>query len=207
MSRTTSHRKALRRNMASSLIQHGAIRTTEAKAKELRPFVEKLITIAREGTLHARRRVIKLLQDREIFSYDETEKDFVPDDKTVVQKLFEEVAPRYVGRPGGYTRIIRLAEKRIGDGGVQVMLQLIDESSEHVEERPGGRRKKRAVKRHAAMANQTETPAEESSEDEIAEEAVAAEVATEVAPAEEAAEEAAPAEDSASAEEKKDDAE
>ena len=203
MSRTTSHRKALRRNMASSLIQYGAIRTTEAKAKELRPFVEKLITIAREGTLHARRRVIQLLQDREIFSYDETEKDFVPDDKTVVQKLFEEVAPRYVDRPGGYTRIIRLAEKRIGDGGVQVMLQLIDESSEHVEERPGGRRKKRAVKRHAAMANQTETPAEESPAEEVAEEAVAAEVAAEVAPAEEAA----PVEDSAPAEEKKDDAE
>jgi len=213
LSRTTSHRKALRRNMASSLIQYGAIRTTEAKAKELRPFVEKLITIAREGTLHARRRVIQLLQDREIFSYDETEKDFVPDDKTVVQKLFEEVAPRYVDRPGGYTRIIRLAEKRIGDGGVQVMLQLIDESSEHVEERPGGRRKKRAVKRHAAMANQTETPAEESPAEEVAEEAVAAEVAAEVAPAEEAevaeeaAEEAAPVEDSAPAEEKKDDAE
>jgi len=203
LSRTTSHRKALRRNMASSLIQYGAIRTTEAKAKELRPFVEKLITIAREGTLHARRRVIQLLQDREIFSYDETEKDFVPDDKTVVQKLFEEVAPRYVDRPGGYTRIIRLAEKRIGDGGVQVMLQLIDESSEHVEERPGGRRKKRAVKRHAAMANQTETPAEESPAEEVAEEAVAAEVAAEVAPAEEAA----PVEDSAPAEEKKDDAE
>lgn len=171
LSRNTSHRKALRRNMASSLIQHGAIRTTEAKAKELRPFVEKLITIAREGTLHARRRVIKILQDREIFSYDEAEKDFVAENKTVVQKLFDEVAPRYVDRPGGYTRIIRLADRRIGDGGVQVILQLIDDASEMVEERVGGRRKKRAEKRRVAADQiqgekivEEETPDEEAAE-------------------------------------------
>lgn len=193
LSRNTSHRKALRRNMASSLIQYGAIRTTEAKAKELRPFIEKIITIAREGTLHARRRIIKILQDRDIYSYDESEKDFVPEDKTVVEKLFDEVAPRYVDRPGGYTRIIRLADRRIGDGGVQVILQLIDDASEMVEQRVGGKRKKRAEKRHAA-ADQTQTqeaPAEEVTEETPAGEAVAAdETAEEVqetqAPAEEA---------------------
>ena len=151
LSRTTSHRKALRRNMAASLFQHGAIRTTEAKAKELRPFVERLITIARQGTLHARRRVIQLMQDRKIYSYDESEKDFVPDDKTVVQKLFEEVAPRYVDRPGGYTRIIRLSDRRIGDAGVQVLLQLVDDSEETSGGKTSGRREKQAGKRHAAV--------------------------------------------------------
>ncbi len=176
----------MRRNMASSLIQHGAIRTTEAKAKELRPFIEKLITVAREGTLHARRRVIKILQDRDMYSYDATESDYVQEDKTVVQKLFDEVAPRYVDRPGGYTRIIRVSDRRIGDGGVQVILQLIDESSDMVEERVTGRRKKRAEKRHAAVGK---AQPEAAAVKEDAAEAVTAEDAVEDtdAPAEETA--------------------
>jgi len=161
--------------MAASLIQHGAIRTTEAKAKELRRFVEKLITVARTGTLHARRRVIRLLQDRQMYDYDEIEKDHVAADKTVVQKLFDEVAPRYVDRPGGYTRIIRLSDRRIGDGGTQVLLQLIEESTEAAEQKEGGRRKKRAAKRLAAAEQVEETPAaeevDESAEAETAEEA------------------------------------
>ena len=151
LSRTTSHRKALRRNMAASLFQHGAIRTTEAKAKELRPFVERLITIARQGTLHARRRVIQIMQDREMYSYDESEKDFVSDDKTVVQKLFDEVAPRYIDRPGGYTRIIRLSDRRIGDAGVQVLLQLVDDTTDAAGGKTSGRREKQAGKRHTAV--------------------------------------------------------
>ena len=150
LSRTTSHRRALRRNMAASLIQHGAIRTTEAKAKELRRFVEKLITIAKQGTLHARRRVIQALQDRAMFTYNEAEKDYVPEDKSVVEKLFDEIAPQCADRSGGYTRIIRLADRRIGDGGVQVLLQLITESPQTDEKRTSGRRKKRATKRHQA---------------------------------------------------------
>ena len=124
LSRTSAHRKALRRNMAASLIEHGAIRTTPAKAKEVRPFVEKLITLAKKGTLHARRQVIALLGDRAM-----TDKDN-PDelaDMTVVQKLFNEIAPRYADREGGYTRIIHLPERRIGDSGQQVLLQLIEE--------------------------------------------------------------------------------
>jgi len=122
LSRNSAHRKALRRNMAASLVQHGAIRTTGPKAKELRRFAERLITIAREGTLHARRRVISLLRDRAM-----TDNDGEFLDKTVVQKLFDEIAPKYVDRPGGYTRIIRLAERRIGDAGEQVLLQLVEE--------------------------------------------------------------------------------
>ncbi len=162
LSRTSSHRRAMRRNMAASLIQHGTIRTTEAKAKELRRFVERLITIAKQGTLHARRRVIQLLQDRDIFTYDKAEKDYVRADKSVVEKLFDEVAPHCADREGGYTRIIRLPDRRIGDGGVQVLLQLIDESPQTDEKRTFGRRKKRAAKRHQAAGKiqpKTDEPA------------------------------------------------
>lgn len=153
LSRNTSHRRSLRRNMAASLFQHGAIRTTEAKAKELRRFVEKLITLARTGTLHARRQVIARLRDRDIYTWNDAEKDYTPEDKTVVQKLFDEIAPRYADRPGGYTRIIRLADRRIGDAGVQVILQLIEEGGESGEKSAGGRRKQRAAKRHAAQTS------------------------------------------------------
>lgn len=179
LSRSTSHRRALRRNMAASLFQHGAIRTTEAKAKELRRFVEKLITIARVGTLHARRQVIALLQDRDIYSWDEAEKDYLPEEKTVVQKLFSEIAPRYVDRPGGYTRIIRLAERRIGDAGVQVILQLVEEDSQGNTKAGGSRRRKRAAMRHAAVgqikdATPVQAPVEETPAEAEADEAPAA---------------------------------
>ena len=126
LSRTSAHRKALRRNMAASLIEHGAIRTTPAKAKEVRPFVEKLITLAKKGTLHARRQVIALLGDRAMVDKDNPDE---LSDMTVVQKLFNEVAPRYADREGGYTRIIHLPERRIGDSGQQVLLQLIEEKT------------------------------------------------------------------------------
>lgn len=151
LGRTTSHRKALRRNQAVALLEHGAIRTTEAKAKELRRFVEKLITAAKEGTLHARRRVIaRLGHDRLMF--DENNE---PLDQTVVQKLFDEIALRYQDRPGGYTRIIQLAERRIGDAGKQVILQLVEEMSSsggQGESQGESRRRRRAAKRHEAAA-------------------------------------------------------
>lgn len=126
LSRTTSHRKAMRRNLAASLIEHGAVRTTPAKAKEVRPFVERLITIARTGTLHARRRVIALLGDRGMADAESGELA----DKTVIAKLFDEVAPLYADRPGGYTRIIHLPERRIGDAGKQVLLQLVEQAAD-----------------------------------------------------------------------------
>jgi len=172
LSRTTPHRRALRRNLASSLIQHGAVRTTPAKAKEVRPFVERLITIAREGTLHARRRVIQLLQDRAIYTYEDSAHDYVAEDRTVVQKLFDEVAPRYADRPGGYTRIVHLPERRIGDGGRQVLLQLVEGPAAQASEggaapAQGSRRRRRAARRAEAVAaagevqaDEAETPAE-----------------------------------------------
>jgi large subunit ribosomal protein L17 len=104
LSRSTSHRIAMRRNMAGSLFEHGAIRTTEAKAKELRRFVEKLITIAKKGDLAARRRVVQMLQSRKIGEKDPAESEYrwYRDGRpTVVQKLFDEVAPKYADRDGG----------------------------------------------------------------------------------------------------------
>lgn len=146
--------------MASSLFEHGAVRTTEAKAKEVRRFAEKLITLAKQGTLHARRQVISLLTDRKM---GERLEWGVHDRRPkVIGKLFDEIAPKYADRPGGYTRIIRLAERRIGDAGVQVILQLVEEQDQPDTAAPasgGGRRKKRAAKRHAAAEQAAPTAA------------------------------------------------
>ena len=156
LSRDTEHRKALRRNLAASLFQHGTIRTTVVKAKELRSFIEKIITIARRNTLHARRLVISMLRDRDMYRWDDARKDYVSEDKTVVQKLFGEIGPRYVNRPGGYTRIIHIAERRIGDAGKQVLLQLVEEtkpgaqSGQQVPAR-SSRRRRRAASRAEAV--------------------------------------------------------
>src|SRR5690349_22930583 len=109
LSRDTEHRKALRRNLTQSLFEHGKVRTTLPKAKEVRAFAEKLITEARKGTLLARRRVISQLNDRRLVDEDQ---EFIKNDKgrvlTVVQKLFNDVAPKFTDRQGGYTRIIKL---------------------------------------------------------------------------------------------------
>ncbi len=128
LSRTKEHRLAMRRNLVASLFQHETVSTTMEKAKEVRPFAEKLITLAKTGTLAARRRAISLLGNRDVIAYEEGE----PVRKgTVIGKLFSELGPRYLERPGGYTRIIRLSMNRLGDNGQLVLLQLIgtDESS------------------------------------------------------------------------------
>jgi len=119
LNRTTAHRLALRRNMAASLIEHESIMTTAPKAKAVRPFVDKLITQAKKGTLAARRRVLAQMPDRYLEEADAKS-------PTVVGKLFDTIAPRMASRPGGYTRIIRLPVTRIGDGANVVMLQLSD---------------------------------------------------------------------------------
>ena len=148
LGRSPSHRRAMRRNMAASLLEHGAIRTTVIKAKELRRFVEKLITAAKADTLHARRRVIAELQDRLIEGGDGEQAG-----QTVVQKLFDEIAPRYADRNGGYTRIIRLPDRRIGDAGKQVLLQLVEETSARETAEPGqGSRRRRAAEKRIEAA-------------------------------------------------------
>jgi large subunit ribosomal protein L17 len=149
LSRNTSHRKALRRNMAASLFQHGKIRTTEPKAKELRRFVEKLITRARLGTLTARRAVIaELGHDRALFDNDGDEME-----RSLVQTLMDDIAPRYVDRPGGYTRIIHLSDYRIGDAGREVIIELVPAGTPGREKPKGvSRRGRRATKLRAAVA-------------------------------------------------------
>ena len=124
LTRTSAHRKALRRNLAASLFEHGTISTTREKAKFVQPFAEKLITLAKDGSLHARRRAITLLQDRDICKVEDGEP--VKTD-TVINKLFKEIGPQYNDRNGGYTRIINLPLRRIGDNGQLVLLQLVGE--------------------------------------------------------------------------------
>jgi large subunit ribosomal protein L17 len=109
LSRTASHRKALLANLATRLFQHERIQTTEAKAKELRPYAEHLITLARRGDLHARRLAESRLKDR-----------------AVTQRLFKELGPRFAARPGGYTRIIKLGH-RVGDGAEIARIELLSE--------------------------------------------------------------------------------
>ena len=145
LSRDTEHRKALRRNLVQSLFEHGKIRTTLPKAKEVRAMAEKIITIARDGSLNSRRRIIAMLQDRRLV---DKEQEFTG--QTVIQKLFSEIAPRFTDRQGGYTRIIKLSDYRIGDGGSLVLLQLLTEESKPTgtARRSAGLRRKRNDRRH-----------------------------------------------------------
>ncbi len=128
LSRTKEHRLAMRRNLVASLIEHETVSTTIEKAKEVKPFAEKLITLAKKGTLQSRRRAIALLGNRDIVDYED---GTAVRKGTTIGKLFSELAPRYLDRPGGYTRIIPLSLRRLGDNGQLVLLQLIgaDESS------------------------------------------------------------------------------
>ena len=124
LGRTSAHRRALRRNLAASLFEHSTISTTIEKAKFVRPFAEKLITLAKNGSLHARRRAITLLQNRDICKIEDGEPVKVT---TVIQRLFDEIGPRFADRNGGYTRIVRLPLRRIGDNGRLAILQLVGE--------------------------------------------------------------------------------
>ena len=128
LGRTSEHRLAFRRNMVASLFEHETISTTIEKAKEVRAFAEKMITLAKKGTLSARRRAIAMLGDRDIVSEEDGK---IVKKGTVIRKLFSELGPRYLDRQGGYTRIIRLSLRRLGDNGQLVLLQLVtkDESS------------------------------------------------------------------------------
>jgi large subunit ribosomal protein L17 len=123
LGRTSEHRLAMRRNLAASLFEHETISTTVEKAKEVKPFVEKLITLAKKGTLSARRRAISLLGNRQIITYEEDGKAIRQN--TVIGKLFSEIGPRYLDRAGGYTRIINLSLRRLGDNGRLVLLQMV----------------------------------------------------------------------------------
>lgn len=110
--------------MVASLFEHETISTTIQKAKEVRGFAEKLITLAKKGTLPARRQAIRMLNNRDIY----IEEDGRPvKSGTVIGKLFSEIGPRYLDRNGGYTRIVRLSKRRLGDNGELVLLQLVEQ--------------------------------------------------------------------------------
>ena len=108
LSRTASHKKATMRNMATSLFRHERVETTTAKAKELRPFAERLITLGKRGDLHARRLAGRLIADRQVLG-----------------KLFDDIGPRFTERPGGYTRILKLGNRR-GDAAEMALIELVD---------------------------------------------------------------------------------
>lgn len=118
-SRTSAHRDALMMNLAGALIRHGRIKTTQAKAKTLRPYVERIITEARKDTLHARRNVLRKLRMHDTASSREA------GELPIVQLLFNEVAPRFVDRPGGYTRITKLGP-RPGDAAPMAYIEFVD---------------------------------------------------------------------------------
>ncbi|GAB4282544.1 MAG: 50S ribosomal protein L17 [Deferrisomatales bacterium] len=120
LGRTGSHRKALFRNMVTSLFEHERIQTTDAKAKEVRRIAERLISLGKRGDLHARRRALAYVRS-----------------KSVVAKLFEEISPRFAQRPGGYTRIVKLGNRR-GDNAPMSILELVQEPYTPRPGRPAG---------------------------------------------------------------------
>jgi large subunit ribosomal protein L17 len=152
---SSSHQKALLANLATSLFEHGRIKTTEPKARALRPYAEKLITHAKKGTLHNRREVLKKIRD-----------------KDVVHTLFAEIGPFYADRAGGYTRIIKV-EARQGDNAPMAVIELVREktvTSEANRARKAGAAKKAAPVAAAAVPQAAVEP--EEAEGPVAEESV-----------------------------------
>ena len=116
LGRTAAHRRAMTRNMATSLIEHERITTTLPKAKALRPVVEKLVTLAKDPSIHRRRQAFAALRD-----------------KQAVSKLFETLGPRFQARPGGYTRILKLSKPRLGDAGPQAIIEFVERTPRETE--------------------------------------------------------------------------
>lgn len=139
--RSSAHRRSMLANMVSSLFEHGSIQTTVVKAKAARSFAERLITIGKKGDLHRRRLAVSKLRD-----------------KGAVKKLFDEIAPGYEGRNGGYTRILKLGKRR-GDAAEMCILQLVEVAA--VEEAPKKEVKAAPKKAKAEEAPKAEVKAEE----------------------------------------------
>jgi large subunit ribosomal protein L17 len=132
LGRTSAHRKAMFRNQLTALFTHERITTTVAKAKELRPMAEQMVTLARTGTLANRRRVLETVSDKE-----------------VVQRLFDDISPRFADRPGGYTRIVRLGRRR-GDNAEMAIIEFVDYEP-RLEGEGGGPAKKSLMDRAKGM--------------------------------------------------------
>ena len=164
LGRTTAHRKALFRNQLTALFTHERIITTLAKAKELRPMAERMVTLAGTGSLPARRKVLTWVPDKEI-----------------VRRLFNEIAPRFTDRPGGYTRIMRLG-RRHGDGAEMAIIEFVDYDLAEHEEGGGSSKEKGSLMDRAkglfgggAKAEAEETGDEAEVAGEVTEEVVEAE--------------------------------
>lgn len=131
LSRQRSHYRALMRNMALALFEHERIETTIAKAKEARRFVDQIITLAKSGTLHDRRRAMSLMGNKITHKPNGERVDLIG------QKVFGDLAKRYKSRPGGYTRIIKLARARPGDAASMVIFELVDRVEKPVKAKGG----------------------------------------------------------------------
>jgi len=136
LNRTSAHRKALFRNLVTSLLQHESVQTTDAKAKELRSYADRIITLGKRGTLHARRQALAFVRSA-----------------SVVKKLFDDIAPRFQERPGGYTRVIKLGARR-GDAAPVSLVELTErsEAGKSEAERKRARRQRAREKKAAAAA-------------------------------------------------------
>jgi large subunit ribosomal protein L17 len=132
LSRNSAHRWALMRNLITSLLREEKIKTTDPKAKELRRWADRVITLGKQGSLHARRQVLSIVHD-----------------KTVVRKLFDTIAPRFKDRPGGYTRIIKLGIRR-GDAAQMAVIELVGADNEKQAVAGGAQKRRRARRRQAA---------------------------------------------------------
>ena len=174
-----AHERLMLANLATALFEHGRITTTEAKAKRLRPLAERLITFAKRGDLHARRRVMTVIHD-----------------KSVVHALFTEIGPNFAARPGGYTRITKIGPRK-GDNAPMAVIELVEPMTEAVIAEATGATKRAAKEKAAAPAAAApvveETVAEETAVVEetpeaVVEETVVEEVAVDEAPADEAPE-------------------
>lgn len=139
LGRTTSHRVAMLRNLVTSLLEHEKVKTTDAKAKEVRPLAEKLIGLAKRGDLHARRQALSVVRKAE-----------------VVKKLFETLSPRYQSRTGGYLRIVKVGY-RPGDGAPVSLVELIGEGKEG--DKKGKGKKKREKGKRSQRTKLPEAPA------------------------------------------------
>ncbi|MCA0330351.1 MAG: 50S ribosomal protein L17 [Actinobacteria bacterium] len=195
-----AHERLMLANLATALFEHGSITTTEAKAKRLRPLAERLITLAKRGDLHARRRVLAVIRD-----------------KGVVHELFAEIGPSYAGRPGGYTRITKLGPRK-GDAAPMAVIELVEPLAEQVVAEASGATKRAAKERQekaetggpvaaAAAADKAADEVVEKSEDAVetvVEDVEAAEHEAVEAAADAAEETAEEAADEAAAEEPED---
>ncbi len=137
LGRNSSHRKAMYRNMVTSLFKHEQLETTDAKAKELKPIAEKIITLAKRGDLHARRIALSYMKD-----------------KTVTHRLFEELKDRFLNRQGGYVRVLKKGVRK-GDGAPVSIVQLLPGEDE---KKKTGKKGKKAVKSTTAAATAKKEP-------------------------------------------------